>query len=151
MAWNYTLLFSQVSPILLLVAKYIPLNYLTVTSAFKHISTNLSTLLLMDICAAFNVSAINDSTIKLFSMSTGTHVKMFFWGVYLGVPTGSLYIWQMNVYSSRFLPSLHFGSLADILVTDKWNTFSHVCSSLKLPLLQSAIQVFCLFSYQWPF
>lgn len=32
----------------------------------------------MDICAAFNVSAINDSTIKLFSMSTGTHVKMFF-------------------------------------------------------------------------
>lgn len=78
----------------------------------------------MDICAASNVSAIkaiNDSTIKLFSMSTGTHMKMFFWGVYLGVPTGSLYIWQMNVYSSRFLPSLHisklfhFGSLVDMI------------------------------------
>ena len=37
------------------------------------------------------------------------------------------------------------------LVTNKCNAFSHVCSSLKLPLLQSAIQVFCLFSYQWSF
>ena len=31
----------------------------------------------MDICAASNVSAINDSTIKLLSMSTGAHVKIF--------------------------------------------------------------------------
>ena len=207
----------------------------------------------MDICAASNVSAINDSTIKLLSMSTGAHVKMFFWGVYLGVGEGkgtplqysclenpmdggawwaavhgvaksrtrlsdftftfhfhalekamathsSVLAWRIpgtgeprglpsvgshrvghdwsdaaaaaylgvdllvhfmyDIWMFRAVDSYHHFVFPDFfilvvqwiwLVTNKCNTFSHVCSSLKLPLLQSAIQVFCLFSYQWSF
>lgn len=102
----------------------------------------------MDICAASNVSAINDSIIKLLFMSTGAHVKMFFWGVYLGVDLDLLVHFIYDVWMFTALDSYRHFVFPDFfilivqriwLVTNKWNTFSHVCLSLKLPLLQSAI------------
>lgn len=63
----------------------------------------------MDICVASNVFAIYDSTIKLLSMSTGAHVKMFFWGVYLGVDLDLLVHFIYDVWMFTALDSYcHF-------------------------------------------
>lgn len=78
--------------------------------------------------------------------------------IFQHVYTNILSLWQC-IYVLTALYSHHhvvlpdflvFASLVDVisnLITNEWHIFSKLCLPFRIPLLQSAVQVFCLFSF----